>query len=181
MKKIPVRTLYLLLVIGIGLVGLGIGSTYAVFTTSSEIDSPITLNSNLHYSNDIMEIIEVIVPAGQTVSSTLNINNTSNSALNYTVWYLDEGEDIEAGTSSGVPTGTISSGNSSSVTIDVRNNGTSGVTVTIGISSSKDSVNLGNDMIIVPATELIPTEFNLFLIKSGDSLIVTLLAILPKK
>ena len=54
MKKIPVRTLYLLLVIGIGLIGLGIGSTYAIFTSSAEISNPITLNSNLTHTSDII-------------------------------------------------------------------------------------------------------------------------------
>ncbi len=149
-KKIPVKTLYLLLVIGIGLIGLGIGSTYALFTTSAEISNPISLNSNLSFNDEIIETIEVTVPAGETVSSTLNVTNSSNSTLNYAVWYLDGGQDIDVGTNSGTPTGSLVSGSSTSVVVDIRNNGSNNVTITLGISSSSDSVVLGNNMTIVP-------------------------------
>ena len=39
--KISMKTIYLILVITIGLVGLGIGSTLAVFTASAEISNPM--------------------------------------------------------------------------------------------------------------------------------------------
>ena len=46
-KKISVKTLYLLGIITIGLIGLGVGSTYAMFTTTIEIDNPITIYATL--------------------------------------------------------------------------------------------------------------------------------------
>ena len=46
-KKISVKTLYLLGIITIGLIGLGVGSTYAMFTTTIEIDNPITICATL--------------------------------------------------------------------------------------------------------------------------------------
>ena len=48
--KISMKTIYLILVITIGLVGLGIGSTLAVFTASAEISNPISFSSNLSYN-----------------------------------------------------------------------------------------------------------------------------------
>ena len=47
MKKISIKTFYLIAVISIGLIGLAVGSTYAMFTTSAEINNPITISSNL--------------------------------------------------------------------------------------------------------------------------------------
>lgn len=44
-KKISMKTIYLLAVIAVGLVGLGVGSTYAVFTASATIDNPIAFTS----------------------------------------------------------------------------------------------------------------------------------------
>ena len=50
-KKISMKTIYLLAVIAVGLVGLGVGSTYAVFTASATIDNPIAFTSNLSSVN----------------------------------------------------------------------------------------------------------------------------------
>ena len=69
MKKISVKNMYLLLIICIGLVCLGIGSTYAVFTASAEIENPIVISSNLTHESDIIETVEVEVPARGKKSS----------------------------------------------------------------------------------------------------------------
>ena len=58
--KISMKTIYLILVITIGLVGLGIGSTLAVFTASAEISNPISFSSNLSYNGDIFDTVEVM-------------------------------------------------------------------------------------------------------------------------
>ena len=55
MKKISIKTFYLIAVISIGLIGLAVGSTYAMFTTSAEINNPITISSNLISNDDVME------------------------------------------------------------------------------------------------------------------------------
>lgn len=146
MKKIPVKTLYLLLVIGIGLAILGVGSTYAIFTTSAEISNPITLNSNLTYTGDVIETIEINVLPGSTISNILNITNSSGSILNYTTWYLDEGKDIDIVSSSGTVSGTLNDGTSTSVRVDMRNNTSENIIVVLGIASDIDSIVLGNGM-----------------------------------
>ena len=164
MKKIPVKTLYLLLVIGIGLIGLGIGSTYAIFTSSAEISNPISLNSNLTHTSDIIETIEVEVPAGETVSSTLNVTNSSGTTLNYAAWYLDEGHNIVIGDEYNTAAGTIANGDSTSVTIKILNNTNVTINVTLGVSSSSGSVVLGNGMVALGKFKIKPA----MLAKQGD-------------
>lgn len=139
-RKISVKSLHLLLVISIGLIGLGIGSTYAVFTANAEIDSPIVLNSNLSHDSEVIETIEVEVPAGETVSSTLNISNTSGGTLNYIVWYLNEGISIMTGTDSGSPQGSLENGGSTTVVVDIMNTSDTDATVILGISSGSEIV-----------------------------------------
>lgn len=145
-KKIPVKTLYLLLIISLGLVGLGLGSTYAVFTASTEIDNPISLSSNLTYDSTILDIIEVTVGGGETVSTTLNITNSSDNNLNYVTWYMNNGKDVEVVGEDGSSYGVVASGSSSSIVVSVRNYTYENETVTIGISSSDDSVVLSSGM-----------------------------------
>ena len=139
-RKISVKSLHLLLVISIGLIGLGIGSTYAVFTAKAEIDSPIVLNSNLSHDSEVIETIEIEVPAGETVSSTLNISNTSGGKLNYIVWYLNEGVSIMTGTSSGSPQGSLENGGSTTVVVDIMNTSDTDTTVILGIVSGSEIV-----------------------------------------
>lgn len=145
-KRVSVKTLYLLLVIAVGLVVLGIGSTYAVFTASAEINNPIVLNSNLTYDSDIIEAVDVIVPAGKVVNATLNITNNSGTSVNYVAWYLDEGTNIILGANSGETTGSLADGKSTSINVGVKNNSGKKTVVTIGISSSSDNVVLANKM-----------------------------------
>ena len=159
-KKISMKTIYLLLVISLGLVGLGIGSTYALFTISAEIDNPISLKSELSYSGDIIETIEVELEANETIRNTLTVSNRSGSNLNYTVWYLDEGNDIEIGTYSGTPTGSLAASGTTAVYVDVRNLTNSKIKVILGISSSSNSVVLGTDMKAVPS-EPLPVKINI--------------------
>ena len=151
-RKIPIKTLYLLSVISFGLVFLGIGSTYAMFTTSAEITNPISITSNLSYTSDTIETVEVTVPSGEIVTTTLNITNSTTETLNYTTWYTSNSDDISAGvtSSSDIPTGTLTSGGTLSVSVDIKNSGNSTATVTIGMSSGGESIVLGSEMKEVP-------------------------------
>lgn len=73
MKKINIKTIYLVAVISIGLICLAIGSTYAMFTTSAEINNPITISSNLTSNDDTMETFEVEVSPSATVTKTVTL------------------------------------------------------------------------------------------------------------
>lgn len=158
MQKISVKTIYLILVISIGLVGLGVGSTFAMFTASSKIDNPISFTAGIFGESDVIETVEVTVPAGETKATNLHVTNSTNSNLNYVMWYIDEGLDIELGskrTDSGTYQTTIGAGEEHQYEVSIRNNSNSDVTVVIGISSGTGSVTLSSDMKMVPQSELI--------------------------
>ena len=155
-KKIPVKTIYLLMVISVGLIALGVGSTYAVFTKSAEINNPIAFSSSLSYDSDVIEAIKVTILPGEVKTSTFSVSNITNNTLNYVAWYLNEGYDIDLGVRSGNSTGSIASGSSSSIDVDIRNNSNSTVTVTLGISSNNESVVLGNNIKQIPDDNLPP-------------------------
>ena len=159
-KKLSLKNIYLLSVIGIGLIGLALGSTYAMFITNIEIDNPISLNTNLSSENDIIETVEVTVPSGDHIEVPLTINNQSGSTLKYSTFYVSSSSNIEVGTKlsnsdSSIPTGTISSNTTKKVYVQIKNNTSSSLTITLGVSSSINNIVLSSSMTIVPNTELV--------------------------
>ena len=87
MKKISIKTFYLIAVISIGLIGLAVGSTYAMFTTSAEINNPITISSNLISNDDVMETFEVEVKSKEFITKTIIVNSGNNTDINYGMRY----------------------------------------------------------------------------------------------
>ena len=87
MKKISVKTFYLIAVISIGLIGLAVGSTFAMFTTSAEINNPITISSNLISNDDVMETFEVEVKSKEFITKTIIVNSGNNTNINYGMRY----------------------------------------------------------------------------------------------
>ena len=157
MKKINIKTIYLVAVISIGLICLAIGSTYAMFTTSAEINNPITISSNLSSNDDTMETFEVEVSPSATVTKTINISSGTVSNVNYSVWYINDISNIDIGVSSTSYTtaGTISNANTTVTTkISIRNNSSTTKTVTLGVALSKNSIVLASNMSLVPQKTL---------------------------
>ncbi len=157
MKKISIKTFYLIGIIAIGLIGLAVGSTYAIFTTSAEISDPITINSNLTSNDDIMETFEVEIEPYKTVNQTININSGTISNVNYSIWYINNITDVDMGilSTDSKTTGTINATNTSVTSnIVLRNNSSEKKIVTVGIASSKSSIVLASNMTLVPQTVL---------------------------
>ena len=157
MKKINIKTIYLVAVISIGLICLAIVSTYAMFTTSAEINNPITISSNLTSNDDTMETFEVEVSPSATVTKTINISSGTVSNVNYSVWYINDISNIDIGVSSTSYTtaGTISNANTTVTTkISIRNNSSTTKTVTLGVALSKNSIVLASNMSLVPQKTL---------------------------
>ena len=157
MKKINIKTIYLVAVISIGLICLAIGSTYAMFTTSAEINNPITISSNLTSNDDTMETFEVEVSPSATVTKTINISSGTVSNVNYSVWYINDISNIDIGVSSTSYTtaGTISNANTTVTTkISIRNNSSTTKTVTLEVALSKNSIVLASNMSLVPQKTL---------------------------
>ena len=95
-----------------------------MFTTSAEINNPITISSNLTSNDDTMETFEVEVSPSATVTKTINISSGTVSNVNYSVWYINDISNIDIGVSSTSYTtaGTISNANTTVTTkISIRN------------------------------------------------------------
>lgn len=153
-KRISMKTFYLIGIISIGLIGLAVGSTYAMFTSSAEINNPISLSSNLTSDNDVIETFDVVIKPYSTASKTVKVTNSTSSTANYTIWYLDYGDNVSFGTSGSSTSGSIASSGSVSTLVTIRNNTSSPVTITIGVSTSLGSIVLGDAMQIIPNQSL---------------------------
>lgn len=163
MKKISIKTFYLTAVISIGLIGLAVGSTYAMFTTSAEINNPITISSNLTSNNDVMETFEVEIEPYKTVTQTININSGTVSNVKYAVWYLNNISNVDIGilSTNTRTTGVIKdAGSGTGCNIVLRNNSAEKKTITIGVATSKSSISLASNMTIVPQTVLGERQIN---------------------
>ena len=163
MKKISIKTFYLIAVISIGLIGLAVGSTYAMFTTSAEINNPITISSNLTSNNDVMETFEVEIEPYKTVTQTININSGTVSNVNYAVWYLNNISNVDIGilSTNTRTTGVIKdAGSGTGCNIVLRNNSAEKKTITIGIATSKSSISLASNMTIVPQVVIGERQIN---------------------
>ena len=156
--KIRLKNLYLIAIITIGLIGLGLGSTFAMFTAETTINNPIAFNSNLTSTNVLAETIEVIVPAEADKNVDIVISNTNANPLNYNVWYTPTSNDLEVGSESTNnsygPVGVLPSSGNFTLTVGLRNNGDSPITVTIGVSSSGDTIVLPSGVTSVPNSAL---------------------------
>lgn len=91
MKKISVKTLYLLAIISIGLISLGVGSTFAMFTATVNLRENINIAANLDYTSNIIELVEIDLEPNLGVQTiTTGACNQTDTDLNIVVWYQDE-------------------------------------------------------------------------------------------
>lgn len=170
--KISMKTIYLILVITIGLVGLGIGSTLAVFTASAEISNPISFSSNLSYNGDIFDTVEVTI--GPNLSRDVNFaifNTAMLPNINYVIWYIYEGNssDLNFTTDDGSsPSGVVSyregdPQQGEELYFNVTNNTSNTITITMGVATSQSDIVLPSYM--KPVTISAPSTYNLTLNK----------------
>ncbi len=174
-KKISVKTLYLLGIITIGLIFLGVGSTYAMFTSTIEINDPITIYATLSSESDIIETIDIEIEPNDIRVAVINLNNTSNTTLNYASFYITESSDIEVGvthnfTDTAVPTGSIENGTTKKVYIQVKNNGSSTTNVTLGVLSNSGTIIKADNMTLINDTNIDTTSPELLI--TGQDMIV---------
>ena len=170
--KIPMKTIYLILVITIGLVGLGIGSTLAVFTASAEISNPISFSSNLSYDGEVFDTVEVTI--GPNLSRDVNFaifNTAMLPNINYVIWYIYEGNssDLNFTTDDGSsPSGVVSyregdPQQGEELYFNVINNTSNTITITMGVATSQSDIVLPSYMKPVTISE--PSTYNLTLSK----------------
>ena len=158
-EKIPIKTFYLIAVIGVGLLGLAIGSTYAVFTATATIENPISFTSNLLYNSETLESVDVTLAVGETKTITLNVVNSQTRNLKFASWYMCDSEDVEvvATPAEGYSlSGTIAKSSQFAITVKIRNHGSSTAFVNLGVSStiSSGEIVLSSDMKLLEEGEL---------------------------
>lgn len=166
--KISMKTIYLILVITIGLVGLGIGSTLAVFTASAEISNPISFSSNLSYNGDIFDTVEVTIGPNATRTTNVSIfNDEQIDGVKYAVWYIYEGNSndisfVRNQESDIDPSGT-DIGQGGTLSMDIKNNTSNTITITIGVTTSKEDIVLPSYMKVITLATV--AKYNLTLNK----------------
>lgn len=167
--KISMKTIYLILVITVGLVGLGIGSTLAVFTASAEISNPISFSSNLSYNGDIFDTVEVTIGPNATRTTNVSIfNDEQIDGVKYAVWYIYEGNSndisfVRNQESDIDPSGT-DIGQGGTLSMDIKNNTSNTITITIGVTTSKEDIVLPSYMKVITLATV--AKYNLTLNKS---------------
>lgn len=161
--KISMKTIYLILVITIGLVGLGVGSTLAVFTASAEITNPISFSSNLSYNGDVFDTVEVTI--GPNSSQNVNFtvyNNEKLTNVKYAAWYIYDGDDSDIAfkinfneSTSSNPSGVLNTTTNNILEIKVFNFTANTITLTIGVATSKDDIVLPSYMELISDTSTV--------------------------
>ena len=162
-EKISMKTLYLLGIITMGLIVLGVGSTYAMFTSTIEIKDPITIYATLNSESDLIETIDIEIEPNDIRVAVINLNNTSNATLNYASFYITESSDIEVGvthnfTDTAVPTGSIENDATKKVYIQIKNSGSSTTNVTLGVLSNSGNIVKSESMTLISDTNIDTTS-----------------------
>lgn len=166
--KISMKTIYLILVITIGLVGLGIGSTLAVFTASAEISNPISFSSNLSYNGDIFDTVEVTIGPNATRTTNVSIfNDEQIDGVKYAVWYIYEGNSNDISfvrnQESDIDPSSTDIGQGGTLSMDIKNNTSNTITITIGVTTSKEDIVLPSYMKVITLATV--AKYNLTLNK----------------
>lgn len=160
MPKLKIKETYLLIIIVIGLMSLAIYSTFALFTASTTIEDVVGITASLDIGKGLTEYEVVTIEPGATKSIELNIANSYSDNIYYGAWYqvvqgnsgdLDIGlyEDKNTNSSSGA----IAPTKSISLIVGATNNGTSSMTLYIGVKGNlTNELNLGNNKTLLPNT-----------------------------
>ena len=159
MTKFKIKETYLLMLIVVGLVSLGIYTTYAMFTASTTLNDVVGITTALDVGKGLTEYEVVTVNSGETKLIELNIVNSYSSSIYYGAWYQivqGNSSDIDIGLytekNSNPSSGSLATNGSINLLVGVTNNGTSSITVYIGAKGSlTNELNLGNNKTLLPS------------------------------
>ena len=101
--------------------------------------------------DDVFDVIDIVIEPYDTITKTIKIVNSSNSTVNFAIWYLNNFSDnsVDFGIN-GVPSGTLNVSRNESRIVNIRNKTSNQITITIGVASSKKSITLADSMVIYP-------------------------------
>ena len=158
MSKFKIKESYLLLLIVLGLVSLGVYTTYALFTASTTINDVVGITATLDINKSLTEYEIVVVEPNETKLIELNVVNSYNGNIYYGAWYQivkGNSSDIDIGLytekNSNPGSGSLSASSNISLLVGVTNNSTSSITLYIGVKGSlTNELNLGTSKTLIP-------------------------------
>ena len=158
MSKFKIRESYLLLLIVLGLVSLGIYTTYALFTASTTINDVVGITATLDIGKSLTEYEVITVQPNETKLIELNVVNSYNDNIYYGAWYqLIQGDsnNIQIGTytekNPNSSSGVLSSNTSIKLLVGITNDNTTGIVLYLGVKGSlTNDLNLGDNKILLP-------------------------------
>ena len=159
MSKFKIKETYLVLLIVLGLVSLGIYSTYALFTASTTINDVVGITATLDIGKSLTEYEVITVNPNETKLVELNVVNSYNNNIYYVAWYQivqGNSSDIDIGLytekNSNPGSGSLTANTSINLLVGITNNSTSPITLYIGVKGSlTNELNLGNNKILIPS------------------------------
>jgi hypothetical protein len=94
MNRIPAKQIYLLTIIIVGIIALSVYSTYALFTFESETSNVVTIHTptSLQISENIYEYQQIKVEKNSVVTIDIDIYNSFDYDVCYSIWYKIIGE-----------------------------------------------------------------------------------------
>lgn len=160
MNKLPVKQIYLLSIIIIGIIALSVYSTYALFTLETETSDIVSIHTpnSLTISENIYEYQQIKIEPNKVTTTDIDIYNSFEYDVCYSIWYKVVGENIDetkiqvfeksdgTRTSNGILTPT----NNIRITIGIINDTNKEVKINIGTIGAKQennscSLNLDTD------------------------------------
>ena len=154
----PIKESYLLLLIVLGLVSLGIYTTYAMFTTSITINDVVGITTTLDIGKSLTEYEVITVQPNETKLIELNVVNSYNGNIYYGAWYQivqGNSDNINIGLytekNSNSSSGVLTQNSSIKLLVGITNDNTSSIIVYLGVKGSlTNELNLGSNKILLP-------------------------------
>ena len=182
MGKLPIKYIYLLTVIVVGIVALSIYSTYAIFTFESETSNVVTMNTPNSINIDLStsEYRRILIPANSYITTDVDLYNNFNYELCYSIWYsiiesnlVQENKiRIYQNTSEELSTsGIIGPIDKRRVSLIILNDNDIDVKVNIGVAYDKNSntceLNINNDKHLITSFVSNPSKISDYAIKNN--------------
>ena len=153
-----IKESYLLLLIVLGLVSLGIYTTYALFTASTSINDVVGITTTLDIGKSLTEYEVITVQPNETKLIELNVVNSYNGNIYYGAWYQivqGNSDNIQIGLyterNSNPGSGSLSSSSNINLLVGITNDNSTSVTLYIGVKGSlTNELNLGSNKVLLP-------------------------------
>ena len=158
MGKFKIKETYLLLIIVLGLVSLGIYTTFAMYTASTTINDVVGITTTLDIGKSLTEYEVVTVQPNETKLIELNVVNSYNGNIYYGAWYQivqGNNDDIQIGLytekNPNPSSGVLTQNSSTKLLAGITNNNSTSIIVYLGVKGSlTNELNLGSNKVLLP-------------------------------